>query len=96
MAGTVTSGRLEELPPIITPVLLEPEPCPPELDLPVVRISRARERANWRDDDGAVALELFDVLVLLLPLNYMHTNNMNNLRFILIFKQFLQKFMCAF
>lgn len=53
MAGTVTRGRLAVLPPIITPVLLDPEPWPLVLALPVARRSRALERAIGRDDDGA-------------------------------------------
>lgn len=53
MAGTVTSGRFDELPPIITPVLLDPDPWPLELVLPVALRSRARDLAIGLDDDGA-------------------------------------------
>lgn len=54
MAGTVTRGLFAVLPPIITPVLLDPDPWPLVLVLPVARKSRALERAIGRDDDGAL------------------------------------------
>jgi len=53
VAGTVTKGRLDVLPPIITPVLRDPEPCPVELERPVARRSRALDRAIGRDEEGA-------------------------------------------
>lgn len=59
VAGTVTKGLPDDVPPIITPVLREPLPCPLEPpERPVVRINLALERANCLDDAGAGFLVL--------------------------------------
>lgn len=62
VAGTVTKGRLDVLPPMMTPVLRDPDPCPVELERPVARSRRALERAIGRDEDGA-----FEALAVPLP-----------------------------
>lgn len=53
VAGTVTKGRFDVFPPIMTPVLRDPEPCPVELERPVALRSRALDRAIGLDEEGA-------------------------------------------
>lgn len=66
-AGTVTKDRPDEPLPIITPVPRELEPEPPWLPLPllrtdVVRIIRARDRANWREVLAELCFAFADAL----------------------------------